>query len=164
MLASMSLHLKPKVRLKMDHYETLILRCNYSTTAVLLKKKKESPEVNRFEIFKSKLVFPEDLNKRPSDLEIKRKDLPPNQPTLKDRIERDEHHQFFQRTVKHGYFESKRSQMTLMEEMKIALQTRPKDALVSSFQIVKDEVKKFNQEVKEGEYSMTKQAEEQIGS
>jgi len=161
MLATRTLNLKPNVRLKMDYCETLILSCNYRTTSVLPKKKKA--EIDRFEIFKNKFVFPEDQNKRPSDLEIKQKDLPKNQPTLKQRIERDEHHQFFQRTPKHGYYESERSQITLIEEMKVALKTRPKDAIISSFQVVKDEVKKFNQEVKDGEYSAMKQAQEQIG-
>ena len=72
MLATRTLNLKPNVRLKMDYCETLILSCNYRTSSVLLKKKKA--EIDRFEIFKNKFVFPEDQNKRPSDLEIKQKE------------------------------------------------------------------------------------------
>ncbi len=38
--------------------------------------------------FERKFLNPADLNKRPSDLEIKQKDLPPNQPTLGERAGR----------------------------------------------------------------------------
>ena len=55
-------------------------------------------------MFKNKFIHVEDMNKRPSDLEIARKGLPANQPTLKERVERDRVHMFYQKDEKHGYW------------------------------------------------------------
>lgn len=73
---------------------------NLHTSLTNYKKYKKS----RLEQFKSKFVSAEDLNKRPSDLEIAKKGLPPNQPTLQGRIERDRRHMFHQMDPKHGYW------------------------------------------------------------
>ena len=53
--------------------------------------------------FKSKIVTPEMLDKRPSDVEIKKKDLPLNTPTLRHRIARSESHKFMEYTKSGGY-------------------------------------------------------------
>ena len=73
---------------------------NLHTSLTNYKKYKKS----RLEQFKSKFVSAEDLNKRPSDLEIAKKGLPANQPTLQGRIERDRRHMFHQMDPKHGYW------------------------------------------------------------
>ena len=53
--------------------------------------------------FKSKIVTPEMLDKRPSDAEIKKKDLPLNTPTLRHRIARMESSKFMEYTKSGGY-------------------------------------------------------------
>ena len=52
---------------------------------------------------KGAIVWEEDLDKRPSDLEIKNKDLPTNTPTLEHRIMRDQVHKFHVYDRKAGY-------------------------------------------------------------
>ena len=48
-------------------------------------------------------VKQDDLNKRPSALEIKTKDLPPNTPTLGQRLMRDRQHLFHEDNRQSGY-------------------------------------------------------------
>ena len=52
---------------------------------------------------KGAIVWEEDFDKRPSDLEIKDKDLPTNTPTLEHRIMRDQVHKFHVYDRKAGY-------------------------------------------------------------
>lgn len=52
---------------------------------------------------KKNIIFDKDLNKRPSDLEIKEKNLPPNTPTLEHRLKRDAVHKFYSPDKKGGY-------------------------------------------------------------
>ena len=54
--------------------------------------------------FKDRFVDKKDLNKRPSDLEIKKKGLPQNTPTLGERIRRQEGGQFLVPDRKGGYY------------------------------------------------------------
>ena len=56
-----------------------------------------------FKNMKGAIVWEEDLDKRPSDLEIKDKDLPTNTPTLEHRIQRDQVHKFHVYDRKAGY-------------------------------------------------------------
>jgi len=157
---------KPHIRLKFDRgtnlflykFSPLAIRAHQlHTSQTLISKKKK--DKSRFQIFKDKLVFEEDWNKRPSDLEIKKKDLPPNQPTLVERIERDEWHAFFQKDEKHGYWQNKPA--TLVQQMKVDMKN-PKKAMVATFSNLKKEVSKFSDEVKEGEYSIKKQVQDAI--
>merc|ERR1719192_1181339 len=52
---------------------------------------------------RSMFVDPEDAHKKPSDLEIMQKDLPANQPTLGERMNRDVYRMFYEADEKHGY-------------------------------------------------------------
>lgn len=159
---------RPHVRLKFERGTNLLL-CNFSpqaavsvhklhTSQTLVSKKKKK---SRLQIFKDKLVFEEDWDKRPSDLEIKRKDLPPNQPTLKERIERDEWHMFYQKDVHHGYWEKDRQPVSILEQMKIDAKN-PKKAMIATFQGLKAEVSKFAEEHKKGEYSIQQKIRENV--
>lgn len=56
-----------------------------------------------FKNMKGSIVWEGDLDKRPSDLEIKDKDLPTNTPTLEHRIHRDQVYKFFVPDRKAGY-------------------------------------------------------------
>eukprot|EP00088_Acartia_fossae_P023675 TRINITY_DN2469_c0_g1_i1.p1 TRINITY_DN2469_c0_g1~~TRINITY_DN2469_c0_g1_i1.p1 ORF type:complete len:388 (-),score=74.90 TRINITY_DN2469_c0_g1_i1:186-1349(-) len=141
-------HLLSRGRLKQAENVVFI-----HTSSVLNKKKKKT----RYQEFMDKIVPQEDLNKRPSDLEIFQKDLPKNQPTLKERIERDRWHMFYQQDIKHGYWQ--RQPTTLMEDVQAELKKNPKKALTESFKVVKSEVAKFNQERKDGDYSIRKGSE-----
>ena len=53
--------------------------------------------------FKDKFVMEKDWNKRPSDVEIRKKGLPQNTPTLAERIRRDTGSQFLEQDKKSGY-------------------------------------------------------------
>jgi hypothetical protein len=53
--------------------------------------------------YRNLVVKEEDLNKRPSDLEISQKGLPDNTPTLGERMDRDVYRTFHQADEKHGY-------------------------------------------------------------
>jgi len=140
------------VRLKVYMDSAAPSRC-LSTTLVFFKK-------SRLEIFKDKFISEKDANKRPSDLEISRKDLPKNQPTLRERVERDRNHMFFQADIKHGYWSNK--PVPLMEDMKVELKKNPKQLMVNSFKTVKGEVDKWKQEVNDGEYNVAKVVQEAL--
>jgi NADH dehydrogenase [ubiquinone] 1 alpha subcomplex assembly factor 1 len=84
---------------------------------------------------------------------ISLQDLPSNQPTLLEKIKRDEWHMFYQEDEKHGYW--KRKPVTLMQQMNTD-HKNPKKALQASFQVIKGEVAKFSEEVKDGEYNVQK--------
>lgn len=68
---------------------------NFSTFPVLCGK---------LQRIKDYFVFEKDWDKKPSAREIAEKNLPVNQPTLKQRIERDERHTFHQPSLKSGYY------------------------------------------------------------
>ena len=54
--------------------------------------------------FRDKFVSAKDLNKRPSDMEIEKKGLPKNTPTLGERIRRDQSSDFYSADRKGGYY------------------------------------------------------------
>ena len=60
-----------------------------------------SPKVSAF---KDRFVDIKDTDKRPSDLEIRKKGLPKNTPTLGERLKRDDGGQFFVTDRKGGYY------------------------------------------------------------
>ena len=93
-------NLRKSSKLSTNNSANHLNRRTLHTSLTNLKEYKKS----RLEVFKSKWVSAEDLNKRPSDLEIAKKGLPENQPTLLQRIERDRRHMFHQMDPKHGYW------------------------------------------------------------
>jgi len=115
---------------------------------------------SRLEVFRSKFLKEEDLNKRPSDLEIARKDLPPNQPTLAERAARDRVHQYHQYDRHRGYWENK--PLSIIQQMEIELKKNPKQLAANSFNVVKEEVGKFQEEAKSGAYDVHKNMRESI--
>lgn len=77
--------------------KSLIIRRIIHTSNSLHKGKLRKLREKFFEI-------PEDMNKRPSALEIKKKELPPNTPTLGERHRRDAPGMFHIADPKHGYY------------------------------------------------------------
>ena len=76
----------------------------FSLSQVCCKKPKKKTIKEELKSKYRNLVVPEeDLNKRPSDLEIKQKELPENTPTLGERLNRDVYRLFHQADEKHGY-------------------------------------------------------------
>jgi len=154
---------RPYVRLKLTFctgsnkqwiYSAVYLGKNQFHTSSLRsyeEKKTQTTFLDRLKQIQKKIVPEEDYDKKPSNLEIKRKDLPANQPTLKERIKRDQWHMFFQEDEKHGYFTKK--PLTIVEQMSKDLEN-PKKALTESFKNIKSEVAKFAEETKRGEYSI----------
>ena len=63
------------------------------------------------------MVKKEDLNKRPSDLEIAKKDLPENTPTLGERLDRDVYNMFHVQDEKQGYRSHRKPGMSLQQEV-----------------------------------------------
>ena len=76
----------------------------FSLSQVCCKKPKKKTLREELKSKYRNLVVPEeDLNKKPSDLEIKQKELPENTPTLGERLNRDVYRLFHQADEKHGY-------------------------------------------------------------
>ena len=73
----------------------------FSTTAIKCSYFKNMKQVVKN--MKGSIVWEEDFDKRPSDLEIKDKDLPTNTPTLEHRIMRDQVSKFHVYDRKAGY-------------------------------------------------------------
>ena len=71
--------------------------------------------------YRNILVKKEDLNKRPSDLEIAKKELPEDTPTLGERLDRDVYNMFHVQDDKHGYRSKRKSGMSLQQEVHYAL-------------------------------------------
>ena len=94
--------------------------------------------------FKDKIVWGKDLNKRPSDLEIEKKGLPKNTPTLAERIRRDTPTMFYAADRKGGYY---RGSGTVHDYI-------PKDAslhdvVTEGFKSLKEEIVKWKDENKD---------------
>ena len=62
-----------------------------------------SANCNFFKKLRSKVVLPSDAKKRPSDLEIKKKNLPENTPTVEQRMARDQVYKFHANDKHGGY-------------------------------------------------------------
>ena len=82
----------------MSHRKLLINSRFFSTSS-----KCDGALQNMYKAMKKNIIFDKDLNKRPSDLEIKEKNLPPNTPTLEHRLKRDAVHKFYTPDKKGGY-------------------------------------------------------------
>ena len=67
--------------------------------------------------YRNVVVKKEDLNKRPSDLEIAKKELPENTPTLGERLDRDVYNLFHVHDEKHGYRNKRKQGMSLQQEV-----------------------------------------------
>lgn len=94
--------------------------------------------------FKDKIVWGEDLNKRPSDLEIEKKGLPKNTPTLGERIRRDAKTMFYAADRKGGYY---RGTGTVRDY--IPKDTTMHDVLTEGFKSIKEEIVKWRDENKD---------------
>jgi len=123
----------------------LALAPSLHTSSVSMKKEKKST-------FRKIFVNKEDLNKRPSDLEIKKKDLPSNTPTLGERIDRDVYRLFHQSTEKQGYHNIRKHpdsmKTELIEYMKKDFKADPKESIKKSFKAFAVEVGKFAEETR----------------
>jgi len=125
----------------------------HTTTDFKAKKKKSLKDQLPFAgKYKNLFVPKEDLNKRPSDLEIRAKDLPPETPTLGERINRDVYHLFHQKDKKSGYHNLRKypgMYEEVVEEMKEQLRSNPKEGFKQSFRMVKEEIRKYGEELRQ---------------
>ena len=106
--------------------------------------------------YKNVFVREEDINKRPSDLEIKQKELPLNQPTLGERMNRDVYRLFYQADEKHGYHNLRKfpdsMKTEVVEDVKEQLNRNPKKAFSDAFKSVRNEIREFAREMKEADF------------
>lgn len=98
-----------------------------------------------FKKLKSRIILDEDLDKRPSELEIKEKNLPPNTPTLRQRIDRDTVHKFHNRDRHGGYYLGPTGTWRDYVEDDMTL----KDVVVDGYKQIKTEFKLLGQEIKD---------------
>ena len=107
--------------------------------------------------FRNLFVPEEDTHKRPSDLEIRKKDLPVNQPTLGERMNRDVYRMFYQADEKSGYHNLRKYPDSMkdevMETVKDELNKNPKKAFSDAFKTVRNEIRMFAKEIKEADYA-----------
>ena len=132
---------------------------NISTSQTLAEKKpaKKKTVKDHFRAKYRNVFLPEeDMHKRPSDLEIRKKDLPWNQPTLGERVNRDVYRQFYQADEKHGYHNLRKYPDSMKEEVveqiKEDLNRNPKKAFKDAFNTVRNEIRLFAQEMKEADF------------
>jgi len=118
--------------------------------------KKKGPKSIREELkkkYRNLVVNPEDLDKKPSAVEIRKKDLPTNTPTLGERMNRDVYHLFHQGDEKHGYHDLKKHPESMatevIEDAKDRFNRNPKKAMKDSFKTIAHEIKLFAKEIKE---------------
>eukprot|EP00090_Calanus_glacialis_P019311 TRINITY_DN29690_c0_g1_i1.p1 TRINITY_DN29690_c0_g1~~TRINITY_DN29690_c0_g1_i1.p1 ORF type:complete len:384 (-),score=133.76 TRINITY_DN29690_c0_g1_i1:61-1212(-) len=125
----------------------------FHTTPLRLKKKPLTIKEEWKKKYRNLIVPVGDLDKKPSALEIKQKDLPSNTPTLGERMNRDVYRLFHQGDEKHGYHSLRKYpddfKMEVTEDMKEKMNTDPKKAIKESFQTVANEIKLFAKEMKE---------------
>ena len=107
----------------------------------------EIAQTGKTQKFRSLFVSEEDTHKRPSDLEIRKKDLPVNQPTLGERMNRDVYRMFYQADEKHGYHNLRKYPDSMkdevMETVKDELNKNPKKAFSDAFKTVRNEIRMF---------------------
>jgi len=123
------------------------------TTPLCFKKKPKTIKEELKNKYRNIVVPEEDLNKKPSAVEIKQKDLPSNTPTLGERLNRDVYRLFHQGDEKHGYHNLRKYPDSLrkevIEDVKDQLNTNPIQAIKDSFKTVSNEIKMFANEMKE---------------
>jgi len=125
----------------------------FHTTEMCLKKKPKSIKEELKKKYRNIVVPVEDLNKKPSAVEIKQKDLPTNTPTLGERLNRDVYNLFHQVDEKHGYHNLRKYpdsfKKEVIEDMKEKIDKNPIKTVKDSFKIVSNEIKQFAKEMKE---------------
>merc|ERR1712018_374269 len=89
----------------------------------------------RWDRIKAAFVKSEDLDKRPSDAEIVAKNLPPNTPTLRERIKRDHIGKFYEMDKKAGYYLGETGTWRDFVDANLTI----KDAVKIGFSQLKDE-------------------------
>ena len=94
--------------------------------------------------FKDRFVDVKDLNKRPSDLEIRKKGLPKNTPTLGERIKRDSGGPLYSPDPKGGYY--KGATGTLRDYIDPEMTT--KQIVSQGFKDLKNEIVKWKSELR----------------
>eukprot|EP00092_Neocalanus_flemingeri_P017623 GFUD01019066.1.p1 GENE.GFUD01019066.1~~GFUD01019066.1.p1 ORF type:complete len:395 (-),score=116.12 GFUD01019066.1:46-1230(-) len=126
---------------------------SFHTTPLYFKKKRLTIKEELKGKYRNLFVPEEDLNKKPSALEIKQKELPTNTPTLGERLNRDVYRMFHQGDEKHGYHNLRKYpdsfRKEVIEDVKEQLNTNPKQALKESFKTVANEIRMFAHEMKE---------------
>ena len=104
-----------------------------------------------------KIVWEKDANKRPSDLEIKRKGLPKNTPTLGERVRRQDGGPLYVPDRKGGYFKGPTGTIRDYIDPKLT----SKEVVTQGFHNLKTEIVKWKSELgqndidklpKDGEY------------
>ena len=93
--------------------------------------------------FKDRFVEEKDLNKRPSDLEIRKKGLPQNTPTLGERIKRDSGGPLYSPDKKGGYYKGPTG--TLRDYVDPEMTT--KQIVSQGFKDLKNEIGKWKSEL-----------------
>ena len=129
----------------------------FSCSQVCYKKPKKKTLKEELKSKYRNIVVPgEDFNKRPSDLEIRQKELPENTPTLGERINRDVYRLFHQADEKHGYHNLRKypdsMKTEVIEDIKEKVNKSPKKAFKDAFKSVSDEIRLFAQEMREADY------------
>jgi len=129
------------------------------TCSARWEKKRPTEQVRRKTIaeelkkkYRNIIVPREDLDKRPSDLEIQKKDLPANQPTLGERMNRDVYRMFHEADEKSGYHNLRKYpgsfKKEVIEGLKEDLDKDPKKTLKDSFKSLTAEISKFAEEMR----------------
>ena len=114
--------------LKMKKY--LLIQRNFSLSSKL-------PAIKDY------FIEEKDANKRPSDVEIRKKGLPQNTPTIGDRIKRDQGSSFWVPDKKHGYYKGPTG--TLRDFIDPELTT--KQMVSEGFRDLKKEIVKWKNEL-----------------
>ena len=154
----MSLILSAQIQALSLHNKTLtfqLVRLFGSSRVYYKKQKKKTLTQELKSKYRNLVVQPEDLNKKPSDLEIKQKELPHNTPTLGERLNRDVYRLFHQADEKHGYHNLRKYdslKTEVVEDMKEKLNKNPKKAFKDAFKTVSDEIRLFAKEMKEADF------------
>ena len=141
-----------------NHREIVFTSVRMFSTSQSLNNKKPKKLTLKEEVMKkthklrNMFVDPEDAHKKPSDLEIKKKDLPLNQPTLGERMNRDVYRMFYQADEKHGYHNLRKYPDSMKDEVtetvKEELNKNPKKAFTDAFKSVSNEIRLFANEMK----------------
>ena len=132
---------------------------SFHTTTICSKKrptiKSKTPTIKEEWNKKYRNIFikEEDLDKKPSAVEIKEKELPLNTPNLGERLNRDVYRMFHQADEKHGYHSIRKYpdsfSQEVTESLKEGLNTDPKKTVKDSFKALTTEIKMFATEMKE---------------
>ena len=121
---------------------------NSLTMKRLVKLHRNFSTSNNLLGWRDKFVFEDDWNKRPSDVEIRKKGLPQNTPTLEQRIKRDSGSSFMEQYKKGGYFKGPTGSLRDY----IDPEQTTKEMAVEGFKELKIQLRKWKDELKEESY------------